>query len=289
MRITVPMMSQQFLRNLSSIRERLEEAQNQITTGRRFNRPEDDPIGVARAMNFQTMLDTIGQHLRNIDEAQAWLGASESALNSATSLVHRLRDLTLQASNDTLSTEDRLAVQSELEQIKEQLVGIANSTYGGRYLFGGQATESEPWSIVGGTVVYSGDSGAILREIGVNATIAVNIPGSNAFGPVFQVIEDVITSVSGGANPTVHLNAVDNALDAVLTARAQVGAKMNRLEDQRERLKSVETDTLQVKSNLEDVDYAEAVTDYATNELVYRAALQMGAKSIQPTLLDYLR
>src|SRR5438876_12396780 len=120
MRITLGMMADSSLRNIQANQARLETLQQQITSGQQITKPSDDPIGAAQALSLQESLDQATQYGRNIDQATSWLNTSDSALNSVTAVVHRARELAVQAANGALTSSDRSAIQAELTQIPQR-------------------------------------------------------------------------------------------------------------------------------------------------------------------------
>jgi len=271
--------------------ERLEKLQDQLTTGKRIAKASDDPISVARALTYRTSLAETGQYRRNIAAATAWLNATDSALGSAGQLLQRARELAIQGANSFLSAEDQQAIAQEVRQILEQMVQIGNSTYGSDHLFAGHRTATAPFVLSGGVVTYMGDNGSIMRETGVGAQLAVNIPGNNVFDAVFSALDSLADGLEqhDAAAVEASIPAIDMAMEGILSARSQVGAKVNRLEAADNRLSELEVNQSEILSKEEDLEMAEAIMAYSMAETVYRAALAAGARTIQPSLLDYLR
>src|SRR3979411_3344182 len=118
MRITMGMMAENSLRNIEANQTRVQNLQDQITSGSRINKPSDDPIGAAQALSLQESLDQSAQYGRNIDQGTSWLNATDSALGSVTDSLHRARELAVQAANGTLTPSDRNAIQAEISQLQ---------------------------------------------------------------------------------------------------------------------------------------------------------------------------
>jgi len=145
----------------------------------------------------------------------------------------------------------------------------------------------------GGTVCpYQGDTGRRELEIASGVKIAVNVLGSELFDQIFQAVTNLRDALYEGDTATVgnqSLAEVEDALDTLLRVRADVGARINRLELADARMQELELNVEQLISDNEDVDLARAIIDLKVAENVYRAALASGARIIQPTLLDFLR
>lgn len=290
MRITQGMIADRTLRNLSANLTRLEGYSNQLTSGKRVSKPSDDPVAVASALSYRATLDQIDQHLKNIDDATAWLNTADSAFNSVGETLQRVNELAVTAANGTFSTEDRQAVKAEVDSLREHMLQLANTTYSDQYIFGGTRTTTPAYTSAT-PPTYAGDANTLQREIAPGVTVSTNVNGQVVFDPVFTALNDLSTAL--GANDTAgiaaSLTTIQNAQTTLLTARAQVGARVNRLEAQRERLTDLQVNVTELRSKVEDADYASTLLNFSTAQTVYQAALKVGANAVQPSLIDYLR
>src|SRR3954466_3365375 len=119
MRVTSQMIMDTTLRNIQANQDRIEQLESQITSGTRITKPSDDPIGAARSLSLQDSIAQSQQYQRNIDGAKSWLNATDSTLDSVSQAIQRVRELAVQASNDTLSSTERTAIQSEVSQLQQ--------------------------------------------------------------------------------------------------------------------------------------------------------------------------
>jgi flagellar hook-associated protein 3 FlgL len=295
MRITNPMVSDTVLRNLQSNLAALERLQNQLTSGKRINRPSDDPPAVETALNYHATIAAGEQYLRNMDSATAWLQATDTTLGGANDLLQRARELAVQGANDTLGTDQRAGIAAEVDQLLQQMVELGNATLKGQRLFAGLKTDANPFTLNAGpptTVTYSGDNGQMLREIDVGTTLAINTPGNATFAPAFAALislRDDLRAGNAAALRATDIPAVDAALDTVLNTRASVGARVNRLEAAQDRQQQLQVRITELLAKAEDTDYTEAISEFTLQDTVYKASLQAGAKAMQPSLMDYLR
>lgn len=147
--------------------------QLQLSSGKRILQPSDDPIGTSVAMNLKQQLDTTKQYLENGQSVKTRLDLQESALDSTTSILQRVRDLALKGANSTLNYQDRTAIAIEIEKRAQELLGLANSQESsGDYIFAGFKTNVKPFDRDGsGKVTYNGDQGVQL--VNVNSTVQV--------------------------------------------------------------------------------------------------------------------
>src|SRR5690606_11287306 len=219
---------------------------------------------------------------------------TDSVLNEVGQALQRVKELAVYGANGVLPQDARDAIAREVDQILEHLVDLANSSHAGLYLFGGHRTTTPPYVLSGRTESsYQGDEGRRELEIASGVKIAVNVLGSELFDQIFQAVTNLRDALyEEGDTATVgnqSLAEVEDALDTLLRVRADVGARINRLELADARMQELELNVEQLISDNEDVDLARAIIDLKVAENVYRAALASGARIIQPTLLDFMR
>lgn len=297
MRITNNMGMDNLLRNLNRNYKTMVKYEDQVSSGRRINRPSDDPAGTVDALRLRTELNQIADYKKNIDDGAVWLGTTEAALNEAKDIVMRLQEIAIYAGGAGMEQSSLNALALETEQLLEHLVQVGNSSYGDRYIFGGYKTNTEPFTVTRDgngrltDVTYNGDQAIITREIGKYADLQINLTGDEVFGNLFSAGINLAADLREGStgNLADHISALGDGLDQVLGSLATVGARTNRLELSRNRLINIEIDSIKLLSEIEDVDIAEAIMKLAAAENTYKASLSVGARIIQPSLLDYLR
>jgi flagellar hook-associated protein 3 FlgL len=296
-RFTNDILSRQTLFDLGNITDTLAKTQNELSTGKRIQQPEDDPYGAGRAVTLRNQLADVQQYQTNINDASAWAQTTDSALGNVTDLLQRARELVVQAANGTQDQSSLDAISSEMTQIKASLQAQANATYNGRYIFSGTATNIQPYQ----SNAYSGTTLPVQRLIGPGQVVQVNKDGPSAFGVqsagppptknVFDVLDDIIGDLSTGNNAALGSSALtelDGSFTTAVNARTTVGAISNRLETQGNLLSAQELSVQGLLSQTEDADMAKTLITYSTTQTAYQAALQAGAKIIQPTLMDFL-
>lgn len=294
MRITHRMIADTTVRNLRTNLSRLEQLHNGITTGKRLARPSDDPAAMARVLTYTGEIAAGEVFLRTIDSSSSWLQATDSALDEAGQLLQRARELAVQGANETLAPDDMATIAAEADHLLQQMFATGNASLRGQRLFAGQQTNADPFAPAAPPAgyAYSGDAGLMRREYDVGVYLTINTPGEATFAPAFAALTSLRDHLSAGQTTeisTLDLPAFDAAIDAILTARAEVGAKMNRLEAAQNRQDLLQVNLEGLRSKAEDVDYVEAVSKFSIQETVYKASLEVGGKAIQPSLLDFLR
>ncbi len=291
MRVTFGSLALNLLRNLNMGLERLAELQQHLATGKRMQRPSDDPTNLPPVLVIRDALRAAEQYGRNAQDTATLLGTGQQALLDATGVVQRVRELTLQASSGILSTSDLQTIRAEVSNLLDELVALGNSQVAGRYLFAGTATATAPFVRRGDTVVYQGNSGGLVREVDRGVVLEGSIPGDRALGASFAAVTDVLAALALGDHAAVRakLPGLDVALDALLQAQADLGARANRVEVLRQRWSEFAVQMRELLSLREDADIVEVVMGLRLRENTYQAALAAGARLLQPSLVDFLR
>jgi flagellar hook-associated protein 3 FlgL len=296
MRVTTSMMVRSTLRDLSASLSRLQTTQTRLSTGRQLTKASDDPTLSSDAMGLRRQMSRADQRSRALSDATGWLGAADTALTSALDRLGRAKEIAVRAAN-TGSIPDanaRLALATEIRAIRDDLIGIANTTYGDRRIFSGTAA-GDAYDSSG---TYLGDGASIARDVAERTTMVVNVTGpavvgvgGGPVGNVFEVLDRLATAVAAGNAVGIaneHAN-LDTATSTVGSATVEVGSRAARLEVVRVR---ADDEALQLRSRLsavEDVDVVDALITAKAQEASYQAALQVAAKILPPSLLDYLR
>lgn len=299
MRVTHRMMSDNLNYNLQAVMRRMHEHNHQLATGRRVRHPSDDPVAVESIMRLKSLVSETEQYLDNVRDGLAWLSLTESALAQIGEGLQRARELAVYGATGTLTAQDRESIAMEIEQIRADILTTGNARIVDRYLFGGNRTDQPPFVEVNGQLVYQGapgknsgsQGGTIAYEISPGVTVEIAVHGDDAILPALEALDRL--SVALRADDTEAIDAalgeVENALEKLLLWRAEVGARMNRMELARERLSENRESVTGLLSDKQDIDVAETILKLKLEENVYRAALAVGARILQPTLMDYLR
>lgn len=268
----------------------MEKSQEQLASGKRINRPSDDPVGLVYSLRLRTALTELDQYSSNAEDAKSWLDTTDSALDESGTILQRIRELAVNAASDQLTQTERDAITQEVQQLKQQLVQVGNTTYAGKYVFSGTQTLTASFDNTG---AYQGNNGAINYEVGVGVQIPVNVDGAKAFGNMFTVIDNFLADLAPPGNAADISNNVlgqlDTEINNQLEVRAEVGARVNRLDLATNRMDSDKVNLTGLLSKTEDVDVAQLITQLKVQESVYNSSLAAGARIVQPTLMDFLR
>jgi flagellar hook-associated protein 3 FlgL len=292
MRITQGMLASNSLRYLSKGYERLGDYQEQLNTGKKISRPSQDPVVAMKGMYYRTNLREVEQYQRNLSEAYLWMDNSEAGLDQANKALQRVRELVVQGKNGTNGEDDRFAIAKEIDQLKQALVEVANTKVAGRYIFNGTSVDNPP--------VEHGDPPTVtmntedyMIEVSAGVDIKANINPENVFNQdLFTTLDNIVKTFDeeySSEDMDQFLTDIDDHLDTLQAERSEMGARYNRLEMIDNRLGKSEVMANKIISDNEDADMEKVITDLTIQESVHRAALSVGARIIQPTLMDFLR
>jgi flagellar hook-associated protein 3 FlgL len=383
MRVTDHQRVAVLLTAIQGLRGNIFERNEQIASGKRVNRPSDDPAAAERINKFRNVLRTTERRLATVNEGAGRLNLSDSVLETAGYTFQRAKELAIQMRNDTNSAVERRNAAQEVQQLLLGLAGIANTQLNGRFLFAGSQTQTEPFVLgsvsgsagaanAGGATIaasvatasalkpdsyqiqftsstqfdvlnlttnqivssgntyssgttfsfdgmdvtltdgggppavgdqffvrvgyiYQGDGATIDVEIGDGRTVETNITGNQVFsGPtvdLFQNLQDfhqaLVTNDQDAINAAI--GQFDQSLSQVTDARANIGARVNRMDTIKDSLDLLSVNTQTLRSNFEDADFAQVASDLATLQNTLEASMSTLARQFETNLLDFIR
>ena len=377
LRVTQGMLTNNSVKYLSQSYNKLAQLSDQMTTGKKILKPSDDPVIAMNGMRYRSETVEIEQFKRNLNEGFNWMENADSALNETGNVLQRIRELTVQASNDSYTPSEIKNIADEIGSLQKHLVTLAGTKVGDTYIFSGTDTDKKPInenlidiefdkfaaqsnkegyviSYQGQTFKYDGDADAFLSstngnermtidasgkiayeykealeyrngeeetftkiiepeklvishedavskntedveiEVMKGVKLAINIRPQNAFSiELFSGLESLKKMLNSpetsGAEITKSLDSIDRMLNGVLSTRSELGARMNRAEMTENRLLEQEVIAKEMVSENEDVDIEEVLINLTIQQSVHQAALAVGAKIMQQSLVDYIR
>jgi flagellar hook-associated protein 3 FlgL len=292
-RVTEGSIHTRVLANLQRNIAKGEKIQEQLSSGKQINRPSDSPTGTVSSLQLRGEARASQQHTRNADDGLGWLGTLDDTLSNVSSRIISARDLVVRGLNQgTSDPASREAIATEIDQLRETMVGYANTKYLDRPVFGGSTAGPAAYD-AGGT--YLGDAGQTSRTVGAGSKVRVDASGPEAFGDgdaqLFKVLSDVAASIRAGdaAATGANLEKLDAAHNLVKTTLSDVGARYNRLEQMKQSAQDRLLTVTSQLSDIEDVDLPKTIMEMQLQQTSYQAALAASAKVIQPSLIDFLR
>lgn len=301
MRVTQSMLNNQMLQNLRINNERLQKQQDMLSSGKRLNKAADDPVGVSFAMRYEAQLKRNEQYQRNLDMARSAVDNTDSVLSKVNDVMQRTRELAVQGANDTTPADAKAAIAKEVQQLYDELVNLGNTQFNGKYIFNGQMTDIKPYTTAGAETVLA-DPRSVVYAVADGVNVETNLTGQAVFGKpatgagaepdnLFAVMKQLGTLLQNNDGKGVSnlLGQIDSRMNKIQNAWAEVGARQNRLDLIQNRLGDAEVNLTRLKSQTEDADLAQVITNLKMAENVQRASLAAGARIIQPSLVDFLR
>jgi flagellar hook-associated protein 3 FlgL len=300
-RITPLMTTAQVLSNISNVEDQLSTTQEEMSTGLSINQPSDNPYGASLAVSLNTDLSGLSDYSNNVTDGTAWTSAATSALDNVQSMVQRVQELVVGASNGSESASDLQATQDEVNQLKDAIKQEANTQYNGQYVFSGTATGTEPYSSSTGDV-FQGNTSSVTREIGPNSSVPVNADissllgsgSSAADGKLLDTLTQISNDLGGGTSADVadlstnQLSNLQTSLNSLEGLQANVGSAQNRLTLASTRITGLQTSDTAALSNDQDANIAQTYTTYSNEQAALTAALRAGANIVQSSLMNFL-
>ncbi|MEK5490496.1 flagellar hook-associated protein FlgL [Paenibacillus sp. FSL R7-0297] len=304
LRVTSNMMSSQLLLNLNRNARTMNDTQLQLASGRKINKPSDDPVGITYSLRYRAELSSNEQYTKNVDSALSWLDYNDTVLGQAGDVVQRLRELTVKASTGSNPQSALDSINEEVAQLKEQLVDIANSKLNGKYIFNGEQYNVKPYDFAKGadgtydvSQAVTTDSGQIQYIVGEGVQMPINMTGNDVFGHteesdnLFSIINSLSAALKSGNTTEIsnQLEKIDTRTETILSARSEIGAKTNRVELMQDRLSDLNINLTDLQAKTEDADYEGLIMQSKIQENIYNASLSVGAKIISTSLVDFIR
>ena len=292
-----PNQTPDLLAALTTAQRQRDDALAQVATGRRVNKPSDDPSASAQVIinhDLSSQVDSFQSTSSSISGQQQ---TADSTLSSVVTALQRAISLGVQGANSgTLSDANRLAVADELQGVKNELISLANVAYQGRFIFSGTEQGAAPYVVdsnVASGVRYVGNNGVNTVTIGNGYQLQVNLPGSQIFSSqqanMFQSITDLINSVTANTGVDTALAGVRQAFDFVTSQRVFYGNGLNQIQAQQTFLDTQKTQLSAQENTIAGADLAAAASQVVNTENARNATLAAIGRVSQNTLFDFLK
>ena len=291
---------------MSVIQNRLAKTQAQMAETKQILNPSDAPDQAAAIQRLKGEVDRQEKNSGMLKIAQSRYKAEEAALNSANDVLIRLKELTIQAANGTVASNDRQAIAAEMSTLKDQLLSLGNSRDdNGNYLFSGTRVRTPAFQVdSSGAVQYMGDQTQTRIPAGVDRTVLYTRSGTDVFSRVvrqtngvttsvgfFDSLDRLITAVKNSNQQTIQdgVGDLSQMHDNITLTLAQTGSDQSVVQSQ---LDILDQTTIRLKSTLseiEDLDYAKAVTQMNKEMLALQSAMGSFSKISGLSLFDYIK
>jgi flagellar hook-associated protein 3 FlgL len=283
-------MAENIKANLAKQSAQLMETQTKLSTGKRINKPSDDPTGIGKVLNYRTTQQTISQYRRNITDASTRIQFTEDVLGQINDFVDQAKNI---ASNTVGA--DGADMAQEVDNIQKQVLDLANSKYNNKYIFSGNRSDTPPFDSTS-PYTYNGDNGSQQVIVGQGISVQIKTDGSQMFidgsDNLFQVLDNLKTALS---TDPVDSAAVKSAVDPLNRisqrleqAQSNMATTYQSLENTDNHWNDFSNAVETMRQNVEDADITQTAIDMQVQQTSYQVLLETAAKVIQPSLVDFL-
>lgn len=310
MRITNSSMIRNHMYDVQQGLQRMDNLNKQLDSQKQINRVSDDPHKAIKIMNLNNEIKYAEKHNQNVEEVVGWMNNTDANLEEFGTLLGDIKNSILKVGNGTYSDEEMKAIQAEMNEKIKALGETLNTTHGGRYMFGGTSVDEPPVQIeekdgvvtlklnpnINAEDLKAEISDGINLDYNVSASEIFNKDGKNyldSINDLSKIMNDIANGVDVEDNKKELLGDVKKNIDEffnhTVDTRTKFGVKVNTAE----KIKDLNDENiLNMKGVLsleQDVNYVDKFIELKSAEMVYNASIQVGAKLIQPSILDYLR
>jgi flagellar hook-associated protein 3 FlgL len=266
------------------------------------NKPSDDPLSAQKILDIRSALRQIDPTLRNGQYVNSWLSVTETSLRQIEDALARAKELALSESSDTSDAATRRMVAGEVKQLFDSVVQLANTRFGGRYIFGGTQTQTPPVERGVDTsnpdypydLRFNGNDDKIQIRIYGDQNISMNITAQEALGDenngALATLRDLINALENNDASGIRatLDALDQSMDTLRYSIAEGGSRINAIDAYGESQLEFQLDLEETLSEYQDADMARVYTDLISQQTTYESALKTTAMITRLSLMDFI-
>lgn len=300
-RLTTSAQHTRTMESMMAAQNRMARVQEQVSSGKAFQRASDDPSATRTAMTLRSEQGRIAQYAKNIDNGLLMLNAARINVDSVNDQLLRARDLLVQGQQSTATANVRSALAEQVDVLRSSMLINANAQFAGRPLFGGTTSATSAYDATG---AYIGDQTEVSTRVGGDAAALVdvsilgpqlfgepasNVSGENVFSLLERIAANLRTDPPVAADLTADLTALDELLQTAGDAQAIVGSRINQLTELKDVTADREVSVTGALSSVEDTDLSKAIMELTLLQTGYEATLHATASVMQVSLMDFLR
>ena len=308
MRVTQAGFYNQASQQLGKQQAKVFETQAQLSSGKNILKPSDDPALATAINNLKSQIDVNQRYLTNLERMQDTLKMQESTVTSSVDVVARIKELSVQAANDTYNASDRKSIAIEVKELISSLTDLGNMRgTDGAYLFSGYSQGQAPFSESStGVVTYTGSTDVLKVMVDEGRSMQLGMPGSDIFGSVEHLNRstgvtsriELFSTLSNmyEALVTNNTDGIRNSLDKVtsvhehiIAQQSNIGSRMQRIETLTHAVEDRDYTYKILQSNMEDLDYVEAASRLKNQSLALQAGQQTFTQLSDLSLFKYIR
>ena len=291
-RVTSQTIARSTLANLQTNLSSVAKLQAQLSSGKKVTKASDDPVHAAQLMSLRGQQTRNFQYERNVQDAKSWLSTIDSALQTASTDLRRVRDLVIQGGNTSLPQVAKDALATEIRELQAGMLQTANTTFAGRAVFAGTSATGQAFDA--STYTWTGhDTAHVDRAVADAAQVRVDSNGRSVFGDgagsLFALLGQIATTLESGGNPApTYLDRIDGFSDTIRSELASVGARQRTVEAATTRLSDAGLNLETQVAGIEDIDLAQVILQLQSQSVAYEASLGAAAKALSPSLMEFL-
>lgn len=296
--------------DLGSSLTNLTKLQQEAATGLAINQPSDDPSGTSQVLALNAQLGRFQQYTSNVSDGQSWLNTADTTLGSVVKALNQVQSDVLSGANATASDgESNQALSQDVTSIKQQLLGLADTTYNNINIFSGTyGTNPYPQGSASGVsdptsgsydpataYAYAGGANPVTRTVAPGQKVDVSVTGDQVFGSgsssVFALMDTISQDLASGNTSALNgtdLSQLNSYISQVTQSQGNVGALSSSLSQYSSRAASMTTSLQSQVAGISDANEANVATELDLAVTSYQAALETTAKIIQPSLVQFL-
>ena len=297
MRVVPSELYTNLLADLQIDRQNENQAVLEASGGQSVNTLSDNPVAAGRLVLNRAQIADVDQFSYSVSTVQGSMNAADSALNSVVNSLTQAVSVGTEAAGGTLSSSELQALGQQMNQIEQQVLGLANTTYQGSYLFSGSAVTTQAYTqnTSTGAVTYNGNNDSNEVQVGEGQTMALNLPGSSIFNApgadVFQSLASLTNAINSGDSTGIGtaIASVQTALNSVISQRSIYGVRLQQLGADSTNLSQEKITLQQGQTSLIGADEAQVATNLSQAETTLQAAIAAASQVSQDSLLNYLK
>lgn len=295
MRVTPGMTADNALYNLQQGRSILDHLQEQVASGHQVSKPSDDPLTARQLLDLQHQIAQGKQYTSNVSKGTTLLNVANTALTGMSEIMTQIKKITADNVNGNGTQAERNGVAGSLDALKEQLIDMGNTQYGGQYVFGGFKNDQPPFAADG---TFSGTDDDLKIEVAQGSQVAVSVRGGellrgtaggiDILGEIDKVMAAITANPPDTATISSEINTMGSAADQVTASMGDLATRLIRLNSATSLISNNQNTLQSVYDNKQNIDYAKAGVQLALQQTAFEAALSSTAKISQLSLLNYM-
>lgn len=274
----------------SKLQNVMAEQSLQISTGKQFIYPSENPTKMNQSLLLQSSEQRIGQLQKNAEDAISFLERTESVLGSAVDVIQQTREQGLLAISGQHNDANKETFAKVIDDNIKQLLSLANTKHLNRYIFSGEKTQTVPFSYDGTTSVYNGDTNNITFKVGDANEVAISETGDVVFEEVINAMILLRDTIRAGNETDVQnaIDQLDKGFDQLIDTRSDIGVRTKGLKLMVDTYENTTVDLKAKRSVIEDTDVTEVYSEFMKNSMLFQGTVQASLKMFESSILNYI-